>query len=155
MAEDYETAETFNKGHGRLEHRHLTSSTLLNEHLDWPGVNQICRVVRTRSVAGKTSAEVSYAITSISRDSSNADDLLHWWRSHWGIENRVHWIRDEVFGEDRCRVRTGAAPQILAGIRNLAINWLRSNKVPSICTELRQNSWNSQRLFAKLGKQNL
>ncbi len=56
--------------------------------------------------------------------------------------------------EDRSRVRTGAAPQILAGVRNLIMNWLRARKIGNIAQALRENAWNPQRLSAMLGKQN-
>ena len=88
------------------------------------------------------------------RSRADAKQLLQWNREHWGIENRLHWVRDESFGEDRCRVRTKAAPQILAGIRNIAINWLRSQGIDTIAEALRENGWNPQRFFAKLGKPN-
>ena len=103
---------------------------------------------------GQTSTEVHYAITSVGRDRADAAKLSEWWRGHWGIENKVHWVRDESFGEDRCRVRTGAAPQVLASVRNLVINWLRSQRIDNIAEALRQNAWNPQPLFAKLGKAN-
>ncbi len=125
---------------------------MLNEHLDWPGVKQVCRVVRTITRREETTTEIEYAISSVNREQADASQLLSWWRGHWGIENRLHWIRDESFGEDRSRVRTGHAPQILASVRNAVINWLRAAKVNQITAELRLNAWNSQRLFSKLGK---
>ncbi|MBV07773.1 hypothetical protein [uncultured Rubinisphaera sp.] len=70
-------------------------------------------------------------------------------------KNTVHWVRDETFGEDRCQVRTGHAPQVHAAVRNSAINRLRSCKVIQFAAELRRNSWNSLRLFAMLGKPKL
>jgi predicted transposase YbfD/YdcC len=132
----------------------FTSTTMLNDHLDWPGVQQVCRIVRTTVRKGETSSEVHYAITSVGRDRADAKRLMRWWREHWKIENQVHWVRDETFGEDRCRVRSGAAPQILAGVRNLVINWLRGHKIGNLAAALRQNAWNPQRLFAQLGKPN-
>tara|TARA_R110002167_G_C12227932_1_gene609470 strand:+ start:87 stop:362 length:276 start_codon:yes stop_codon:yes gene_type:complete len=90
----------------------------------------------------------------VGRDRADAKQLLQWNRGHWGIENRLHWVRDESFGEDRCRVRTKSAPQILAGIRNIAINWLRSQGIDTIAEALRENGWNPQRFFTKLGKPN-
>jgi len=150
---DRQTASTFGKGHGRLERREFTSATILNEHLDWPGVKQVCKIVRTTTRQGVTTREVQYAITSVGRDRADASTLMAWWRGHWCIENKVHWLRDETFGEDRCRVRTGSAPQVLAGVRNLVINWLRSKKTVNIAKALRENAWNSPRLFAKLGKE--
>lgn len=95
---------------------------------------------------------MAYGITSVGRDQANALALLNWNRGHWGIENKIHWVRDESFGEDRCRVQKGSAPQILAGVRNLAINWLRNLKVDNITQALRENGWNPQRLFARLDK---
>jgi predicted transposase YbfD/YdcC len=133
----------------------LTSSISLTGHLDWPGVQQVCRLQRTTTRKGQTTTETQYAITSVSRDRADASQLLRWWRGHWGIENKVHWVRDEVFGEDRCRVRSGAAPQILASVRNLVMNWFRSRNIDTIAHALRENAWNPQRLFTQLGKPNL
>ena len=115
---------------------------MLNEHLDWPGVKQVCQIIRRTTRKGERRTEVAYAITSVGRDRAKALALLNWNRGHWGIENRIHWVRDESFGEDRCRVRQGCAPQILAGVRNLAINWLRNLKVDNIAQALRENGWN-------------
>jgi predicted transposase YbfD/YdcC len=154
MNEERRSAHTLNKGHGRIERRELTSSTMLNDHLDWPGVKQACRLERTTVRSGETTHEVAYAITSVSRTQADAADLLEWWRSHWGIENKEHWVRDETFGEDRSQVRSGAAPQVLAAVRNLVMNWMRSLKVDNIAAALRENAWNPQPLFAMLGKQN-
>lgn len=126
----------------------------MNTHLNWPGVKQVCRLVRTTTRKGKTTTEVQYAITSVDRHRADAAKLLKWWRGHWRIENQVHWVRDETFGEDRCRVRTGTAPQALAGVRNLVMNWLRSRKTKIIAAALRENAWNLQRLFTNLGKTN-
>ena len=155
MKLEQQVVSTFNKGHGRLERRELTSTTILNAHLNWPGVKQVCRLKRTTIRKGVTTTEVAYAITSVSRHQAVAAKLLEWWRGHWRIENQVHWVRDEIFGEDRCRVRTGAAPQVLAAVRNLVMNWLRSQKTDNIAKALRENAWNPRPLFAQFGKQNL
>jgi hypothetical protein len=154
MSEERQHAATLNKGHGRVEHRELTSTTMLNEHLDWPGLKQVCRVRRQTLRQGAWTTEVQYAITSVARDRADSSTLLGWWRGHWGIENKVHWVRDETFGEDRCRVRCGSAPQVLAGVRNLVMNWFRSRKTVNLAAALRENAWNPQPLFAMLGKQN-
>ena len=154
MEADRQEAATFNKGHGRFERREFTSTTILNTHLNWPGVRQVCRIVRTRVCKGETACEVQYAITSVDRGRADAATLMKWWRGHWRIENQVHWVRDETFGEDRCRVRTGSAPQVLAGVRNLVMNWLRSERTDNIAAALRENGWNPQRLFTRLGKRN-
>jgi hypothetical protein len=137
-----------------VEHRELTSSTMLNDYLDWPGVKQVCQLRRQTLRQGVWSTEVAYAITSAGRDRADVRLLLDWWRGHWGIENKVHWVRDETFGEDRSRVRSGSAPQVLAGVRNLVINWLRAHTTVNLAAALRDNGWNPQPLFAMLGKGN-
>ena len=128
---------------------------MLNDHLDWPGAQQVCQLRRTTTRGGRTTTDIQYAITSVDRSHVDAAGLLSWWRGHWGIENKVHWVRDETFGEDRCRIRTKSAPHILSTIRNLAMNWFRSQKIDTIAQALRENAWNPQPLFAKLGKPNL
>lgn len=79
---------------------------------------------RERRVKGKVTVEVSYAITSLSADHADAGRLLHLVRDHWQMENRSHWVRDVTLGEDACRVRSGAAPQVLAAFRNVAVHLL-------------------------------
>ena len=121
------------KGHGRIEARTLTTTTWLNEYLcDWPGVQQVFRLERTRTQKGKLSTEVVYGITSLPRDEADPDRLLELTRAHWGIENGLHHTRDETFREDRCRVRRGHAARILASLRNVAIHLLRNTEHPSV-----------------------
>jgi predicted transposase YbfD/YdcC len=95
----------------------------------WPYVRQLCRLERHRTVYRRgrvdTTVEVTYAITSLSPARADAHRLLTLARGHWGIENRAHWVRDVTFDEDRSQTRTGAAPQVLAGARNLTIALLR------------------------------
>ena len=116
-----QTAKTVDKGHGRREYRSLTSTTALNRYLDWPDVGQVFELGRVRVLRGKTQAEVVHGITSLGRDRADAKGLLRLVRGHWGIENKLHWVRDETLGEDRCRVRKGSAAQALAALRNAAV----------------------------------
>ena len=142
------------KSHGRQEKRTLTSTTGLNHFLTqqgWPGVRQVFRVVREVTVRGKTTREVAYGITSLPRERADAAVLLRLNRGHWGIENRVFYVRDVTFGEDRCRLRTRHSPHNLATIRNFAITWLRRQGVDNIAAALRSFAWNPQPLFASLG----
>ena len=104
----------------------------LNEYLDWLGLGQVCCVERTRRRKGKETVERAYAITSLPPERADAARLLEIWRGHWGIENRLHWVRDVVFGEDLSQVRTGSAPQLLAALRNLVIGMLRLGGVKNI-----------------------
>jgi len=147
-----ESASTCDRGHGRIEHRERTNSVLLKDRLDWPGVQQVCQLRRTTTRGGRTTTDVQYAIANVDLARAAAAGLLSWWRGHWGIENKVHWVRDETFGEDRCRVRTKSAPQVLSSVRNLAMNWFRSQKIGTIAQALRQSAWNPQPLLTKLGR---
>ena len=81
---------------------------------------QLTRTVTTKKT-GKTSVEVVYIITTLSREQACPQRLLELVRGHWSIENGSHYVRDVTFLEDRSRLRTGNAPQILAALRNLAI----------------------------------
>jgi Transposase DDE domain len=84
-------------------------------------VGQVFELERVRILPGKTEVQVVYGITSLRREAADAKALLGLARGHWGIENKLHWVRDETLGEDRCRVRRGAAAQALAAIRNVAV----------------------------------
>lgn len=131
-------ATTRDKGHGRVERRTITTTTWVNEYLaDWPGVAQVFRVERERRVKGVTTVEVVYGITSLTRDRADAARLLGLTRSHWGIENGLHHTRDETFREDRCRVRRGHAPRVLASLRNVAVHLLRSRDDPTVAAATR------------------
>jgi hypothetical protein len=87
-------------------------------------VGQVCRLERVVKRDGKETREVEYAITSAGPQWADAGVLLGWWRGHWGIENRLHYVRDETLGEDRCRVRKGNGAQVLAAIRNACVHLL-------------------------------
>jgi hypothetical protein len=66
-------------------------------------------------------------------------------RDHWSIENKVHWVRDATFDEDRSRVRKKAGPQVMASLRNLAISMLRMAGADNVAEALRFCSWNRRR----------
>ena len=124
---DLQTATTQDKGHGRLEIRAIETLTQLPPWLNWPGVQQICRLTRQRTISGQTSDETVFAITSLPRLRARAAKLLALSRQHWSVENRLHYVRDVSLGEDACRVRSGNAPQMLAALRNLAIGLIRQH----------------------------
>jgi len=119
------------KGHGRKEIRTLRSTTALNDYLDWPDVGQVFELERVRILPDKTEVEVVYGLTSLKRSRSDANDLLRRTRGHWGIENGLHYVRDETLGEDRCRVRKGHGAQVLAAIRNACVHLLQDVEAPS------------------------
>jgi predicted transposase YbfD/YdcC len=93
---------------------------------------------------------VSYAVTSLSVQRASAEDLLRFNRGHWGIENRLHWVRDVTFGEDGCRMRTGDGPQNLAALRNAGLSLLRFSKVNAIASTLRDYATRPWDLLKKL-----
>ena len=152
---DHKTASTIEKGHGRIERRTLTSSTRLNTHLNWPGVKQIFSIRRERTIRGKKTTEVAYFVTSLDRTQANAKRLLDISRGHWGaIENGLHYIRDEAFGEDRSPIFRGHAPQNFAALRNAGLNVLRGLEIDNVTATLRSFTRNPLRLFTKLGYPN-
>ena len=107
----------------------------------WPGLRQVCRVERRRTVRRRgrvrLETEVTYAITSVPPQRANAATLLAYLRGHWSIENRLHYVRDVTFDEDRSQVRSGAAPQVLAACRNLALALLRRAGATNVAAALR------------------
>jgi hypothetical protein len=81
--------------------------------------------------------EIAYAITSLTAERASAADLLNFNRGHWGIENRLHWVRDVSFGEDACRATAEQCPQNLAALRNVGLTLLRKSGVNEILSTLR------------------
>ena len=129
-----------NKGHGRVEFRRLETTDMLTGWLDWPGAAQVCRLRRTRTVRGRKTTQELHAITSLPPCRASARRLLDIARAHWGIENRLYLVRDESLGEDACRVRSGAAPQVLAALRNAALRLLRAAGALNIAAALRRHT---------------
>lgn len=127
---DWLTACNTNYGHGRFEKRTIHTSTMLNEHIDWPGIQQVYRLEREFSWLRqgnvyKTSHEVEYGITSLTREQASPDDLLQIRRKHWLIETGLHYRRDVTFQEDATRMTIGAAGRILVTIHNLLIGLIK------------------------------
>ena len=135
-ASDVECAQTVGKEHGRIETRHIAVSHEVVPSLDWPHVAQVCRIARTRESKGKISHEVVYAITSLPRTQTSPEALLALVRDHWSVENRLHWRRDVVLREDASQIRSGAAPQAMAAMRNTLARIVSTFKGP--LTEVRE-----------------
>lgn len=156
-----QTAATVEKGHGRIERRTLTTSTglsvFLRQHLGWSRVRQVYRLTRESTWIDRATGErrscrkVTYGITDLSRPQADAARLLDLSRGHWSIENRVFYVRDEAFGEDRSRIRRHAGPQVLAAFRNAALNLLRLAGSKNISASLRSCTWNLQHVLNLLG----
>ena len=149
--EGFATAVQHAKGHGRREVRRLWASTALVGYLDWPGAQQVCAVERTVSRRGTHSREVRYLLTSQPPERAGAARLLRQRRGHWGIENRLHWVRDVTLGEDASQVRSGAAPEVLAALRNTVLAVLRHAGCTNIAAALRETGWQGDRALRLLG----
>ena len=127
------------KGHGRIETRRIWTSTELKGYLEFPYHEQVVRIERaTTDLTGKILRhEVVSGITSLTPEKANPEQLLQINRGHWGIENKVHYVRDVTYDEDRCRIRTKSGPQVMASLRNLAIGILRLRKRTNIAQAIR------------------
>ena len=118
---DFRTAQTVEKGHGRLEKRRITVSSLLADYSQWPQAAQVFKLESQRTDAlGRTQQEVRYGITSLPAELADPNRLLHLVRGHWGIENGLHYRRDATMREDHAQLRMGQAPHLLAMLNNTA-----------------------------------
>ena len=119
---DLGTARSLDKGHGRLEERVLSSSSRLADQVEWPYLGQLFMIRSDRLVCQtqKRSVKTHYGITSLAPMEADAHRLLELTRSHWSIENGLHYRRDVTFKEDACRMKSHTAAEALAVCNNLA-----------------------------------
>lgn len=105
-------------------------------------MGQVFRIERTvlHCKSGKTRQETVYGVTSLSPAQAGAGRIGELVRGHWQIENRLHWVRDVTFDEDRSQVRTGTGPRALASLRNFAISRLRLAGCANIARAVRQQA---------------
>ncbi len=139
-------AETVESGHGRIERRRLTTSTALAGYLPWPGLQQVFRIERSIKLkkSGQVRHEVVYGMTSLTPEQAPPARLLRLIRQHWHIENRLHWVRDVTFDEDRSQVRSDSIPQVMAALRNLSIGLLRlagETNIAAACRRYAAQPW--------------
>lgn len=117
-----------NKGHGRLEKRTVSICQTPDGMRQWPGLQTLIRVQSERHLSkGELTIvmnEVRYYIASFC---ATAQEFARRIREYWGVENKVHYVRDVTQGEDSSRIRTTPLPQIFAVARNFAINLYRHN----------------------------
>ena len=116
---------------------------------EWVGLARLVKVERTGTRAGKPYHQIAYYISSLN---FNAAQFAQGIRGHWGIENRLHWVKDVVLQEDSSRMRQGLAPANLSIIRSLAIAILRYNGYASITTAMRMIGHNLEQIFLLIGK---
>ena len=126
---DVPAVSSVDTGHGRRVRR-TVQAVEAPAWIDFPGAAQVIRIRRTRTVnkrggGRRTTTEVAHLICSLPMTDAPPELVASWARGHWTIENRLHWVRDVVFDEDRHQLRTGNGPQIMAALRNLAISLIR------------------------------
>jgi predicted transposase YbfD/YdcC len=129
-------------GHGRRARRTI-KVTLVPAWIEFTGAAQVAQLRRTVTTKGKKTVEVVYLITS-SRD-AGPETLAAWARGHWHIENKLHWVRDVTYQEDKSLVRTGSAPRVMATLRSVAISLLRLDGHDNIAAANRHHARDPQR----------
>lgn len=137
----WQEAETWDTGHGRLEHRQIVCSPDLNEWFakDWQGIEQVFRIERTVRLLkrGEVRHEVVYGLSSLTLQQAPAARMLALVREHWQIENRLHWRRDVTLGEDACQTRTGPTPSLLAQLNSTVLSLMDRIGVRNVARQMR------------------
>ena len=124
----HDYATTLNKEHGRIERREcwvisdLLSLEYLSTAQQWPNLRSVLKVVGHRDTPKGATVQPGYYISSLE---APADRMLDAVRSHWSIENSLHWSLDVTFGEDQSRVRKDHGPQNMATLRQISHNLLK------------------------------
>ncbi len=128
---EYTYARQVNKNHGRLETRECwaisgeDSLQFLRDYDRWPGLTTLAMVRNRRELNGHVTVESRYYISSMANEAAT---ILKAVRSHWGIENALHWVLDVAMGEDDSRIRKEHAPENMALLRRIALSLLKQEK---------------------------
>jgi predicted transposase YbfD/YdcC len=157
-AESLETTVNVDKGHGRIEQRTVTiahdvgwlhGDRRFPGELRLPDVTTIVRVASRAELKDRCRFETRYYISSAALSAARATEAV---RSHWAIENSLHWVLDVTFRDDQCRLRTGHGAKNMAVVRHFAINLLRTVQ-DKLSIRLRRKSatWNPDYLATVLG----
>jgi predicted transposase YbfD/YdcC len=131
---DFQSATAVTKGHGRIETRTLTTSSQLNDFLDWPFLGQVFKLERHTIVqkTGRTRQKIVYGITSLSAEEASPDELLRMLRSYWKIESGLHYPRDVSLHEDQTRFKQHSAAHVMAIINNLILGLIANSDFPFV-----------------------
>jgi predicted transposase YbfD/YdcC len=149
---DFTTARTLEKGHGRIEERVLTTSSMLQDYSSWPYLAQVFKLESHVTDARGTHTTVRYGVTSIPRCVADAARLLTLARGHWGIENGLHYRRDVTLHEDRSLVRMGQAPHTLAALNNMVLGLFARHHRQNVPSAQRRFSYHFERALARLSR---
>jgi predicted transposase YbfD/YdcC len=122
----HEAYQTIEAGHGRIEKRryYAMPAAMVEMPEGWETMQSIVMIERERTYRKKTSLEVQYYISSLSADIEKISNAI---RSHWGVENQLHWSIDVVFGEDKSRIRTGHGSENFATMRRQTLGLLKKD----------------------------
>ncbi len=118
--------------HGRIETRRIWCSIRLNDYVEFPHVGQVFLVERDviEKNSGKRSIEAALGVTSCTPEQASPMSVLRHNRGHWAIENSCHYVLDQTWDEDRCRIRTGHGPENTSRLRRFAISVLNLHAKP-------------------------
>jgi predicted transposase YbfD/YdcC len=134
---------TVDADNGRIETRTATITSnidWLQHHHKWPGLVCIGKVTRTRETAAKTEVETAYYLLSTAMTAKRFNEVV---RSHWAIENRLHWRLDVIMNEDQDRNRMDNSPYNLAILRHMALNLMqRDGSNGSLRGKFKRAAWN-------------
>lgn len=152
FAASVDQAETYEKGHGRIEKRTCwaTEDADLRHYLNpdgrWAGLRSVAVVQAERRVGTDATQERRYYLSSLPADAVRLNRLV---RTHWQIENQLHWVLDTAFSEDQCRVRMGDGAQNLALLRRVALSLLKRDTTAKlgIKGKRRKAGWDEQYLL--------
>ena len=130
-------ASTTEKAHGRITTRHIQVVST-SRPLGFPHAALTARIQRlvTHVRTGAKTSETAYVITSLTHDQITPERLADLVRNHWSIENKVHWVRDVAYDEDRSQIRTGTRARVMATLRNTALGLIRAAGITTITPTL-------------------
>jgi predicted transposase YbfD/YdcC len=152
--EDYELHISKDRGHGREETRKILISNNVNflpQKKEWKELKSIVCVTEERKTGNKISKEDRYFISSLYVTPQRMGEII---RSHWAIENSLHWVLDMTFGDDQSRIRMGNGPENMAIVKHSALNMIRSykSKRESIVGLRKKAGWDDETLKGILEK---
>lgn len=135
------------RGKGRIVRRSIWVAPA--EGIDFPGAAQVFRIRRDTfdHMGNRLSKEVVHGVTSLTALQAGPDVIARFIRLHWGIENKIHWVRDVVYREDDQHAYAGTGAQVMATLRNLALGLLRLAGVTQITRTLQRIAANRTRIF--------